>query len=145
MTEARNATLAVLARLRRLAADQARRGLAAALEHERAAGEAQAAAVAALRREAQAAPRDAADPLSGRFALWLPSGQAALRDTASRHALAASQVDQARQALAAARAAIRAVEHVSDARAAAARAARQRAAQAALDDFASGMRAGAPD
>ncbi|HTZ71673.1 MAG TPA: hypothetical protein VMB71_13540, partial [Acetobacteraceae bacterium] len=69
--------LATLARLRRLATDAARRQLAAAVAAERAAADRLNAARAAVTAEARAAPTDAAHPLAGSFALWLPASQAA--------------------------------------------------------------------
>jgi hypothetical protein len=70
------ASLATLQRLRRLASDQARRDLALRVAGV---GDAEArlrAAQAALNNEALSCPADAADPLAGSFALWLPAAQA---------------------------------------------------------------------
>jgi len=109
-------TLAILRRLRRLAADQARRGLAMALTDERLAAQNRIDTEAALRREAQAAPADAAHPLAGSYAAWLPAGMAAASAADSACMAAASCVAERREALAQARASERAVAHVQQAR-----------------------------
>jgi flagellar biosynthesis chaperone FliJ len=113
--------LATLLRLRRLAADQARRDLAASLGAENRAAHASAEATANLARQAGASPRDAAHPLAGAFTAWLPSGQATA--SAAAHALqaATAAVNDCRDVLAQARAAERAVAHIQQTRKTAAR------------------------
>jgi hypothetical protein len=127
--------LPILARLRRLAADQARRALAAALAEERSAAALESAALAALRREAQFAPADATHPLAGCFSAWLPAGQSAVHGASAIKNAAVARVGDARGLLGQARAAERAVAHVREARAVQARANQVRAEQVRLDDL----------
>jgi hypothetical protein len=127
-------TLATLARLRHLQAVQAGRDLAGALTEERRADAVQQTAAAAFAREAACIPNDAAHPLAGSFATWLPAGQAALATAAAARRGAVAHSVAARGALAQARAAERAVEIVRDAKAEEARCAALRKAQVMLDD-----------
>jgi flagellar biosynthesis chaperone FliJ len=126
--------LATLLRLRRLAADQARRDLAVSLAAEQRAAQASADAAADIERQADAAPRGADHPLAGAFSAWLPAGRETAR--AASHALnaATDAVSTCRDTLAHARAAERAVEHIQQDRKTAARVVAQRKQQAALDD-----------
>jgi flagellar export protein FliJ len=130
--------LATLHRLRRLAGDEARRALAAALAAERAAEAKFQSLQAAMAAEAASAPNDAAHPLAGAYANWLPAAQA--QRTAARAAMRAAEaeVGVARAALAQARAAARAVEVIEETRAADARHARLRRDQIVADDLAGG-------
>ena len=103
--------LATLRRLRRLEVEAAHRDLAGKLAVALAAEQRAETARSALRTEADAAPRDAANPLAGGFANWLPAGQNA------------------------ARAAERAVQTVQDASTAARQATARKRTQLELDDF----------
>jgi hypothetical protein len=120
--------LAVLARLRRLETDQARRLLADRLARGGAATGRAEAAAAALVSEA------AATTQPGDYGAWLTRGLAERARAEHALLLARQEEDAARQALAAARSAERAVETLAAERAR--RAAREalRADQARLDD-----------
>ena len=111
-------TLTTLRRLRQLAANHARRELAAALGTEHDAERRQTQAQTALQREAAADPLDAAHPLAGAYASWRPAGIAAMQRAAAAASAAAATVMTARATLAAARAAERAVEKLQEDRAA---------------------------
>jgi flagellar biosynthesis chaperone FliJ len=127
--------LATLRRLRQIEADQARRALGAALAASLEAERCAQAARAALQTEARAAPVDAAHPLAGSYAAWLPAGQTAVREAAVAECTAHAHAEATRAALAEARAVERAVETVQDARAAVRRAAALKREQVELDDF----------
>jgi hypothetical protein len=127
--------LTTLRRLRQIESDQARRALASALAASLEADCRAQSARAALQTEARAAPVDAAHPLAGSYAAWLPAGQTAAREAAAAERAAQARADATRAALAEARAAERAVETVLDARAAARHAAALKREQVELDDF----------
>ncbi len=86
--------LAILARLRHLEAELAKRDLAQALRAERAAEAALDEARRAPLAEASAIPADAAHPLAVGFARWLPAASAAIahRTEDTRGATAARQL-----------------------------------------------------
>jgi hypothetical protein len=111
-------SLATLQRLRRLASDQARRELAIRVAAVSDAEARRAAAQASLTDEALSCPADAAHPLAGSFALWLPAAQARRFAAAAAVRTAEAELTAARAALAEARAASRAVEVIADERAA---------------------------
>jgi hypothetical protein len=123
-------TLATLLRLRQLAADQARRDLAASLADQQTAEQNQANAVAAFQLQAAAAPKDAAHPLASAYASWLPAGLQAAAAAARAADAASAAVTDCREALAQTRAAERAVVHIQQDRKAAA----ARKLQAKLDN-----------
>jgi len=127
--------LATLRRLRRLEVEAAHRDLAGKLAVAVEAEQRAEAARSALRTEADAAPRDAAHPLAGGFANWLPAGQSAARAAAAAERAAQASAETSRAALAEARAAERAVQTVQDASTAARQAAAQKRTQLELDDF----------
>jgi flagellar export protein FliJ len=133
-------TLATLHRLRRLTADQARRHLAACLSTVHAAEAKLEAAQTAVAREAATAPTDAAHPLAGSYALWLPAAQA--HRVAAAQAVRAAEADLtgARTALAEARAATTAVDHLIADHTAASHRAAQRREQASADDLAGALK-----
>jgi len=124
--------LRVVARLRKLAIDEARLGLAALLAAETRAAEADRAAQASLLREREAA--SALDAADGAFAAWLPRGLEArdvARDASTQAEVAAQQ---GRVTLAAARAAAEAVEDMLEKEAAEQMAETERREQAVLDE-----------
>ncbi|HEY2619395.1 MAG TPA: hypothetical protein VGI78_18790 [Acetobacteraceae bacterium] len=129
--------LEALLRLRRMAADEARRGLAQCLRVESEAAAAVAAIEAAIERETEAATCLAAgDAEVEAFAAWLrrirPKQQAA--HAAEVEAEAATT--RARAVLGAARASVRAVEEMLEKRAATAQAEAERRAQNEIDEVA---------
>ena len=138
MAETRATTLATLARLRQLAANQAKRALAQALTAEHNAAQAHATATTRLAQELAAPPTDAAHPLAGSLAAWLPAAQAQIATAANTVRDAADQAAAARADLAQARAAERAVATLQGARLATARLLASRRDQAALDEHAGG-------
>jgi flagellar biosynthesis chaperone FliJ len=117
---------ATLARLRRLAVDQAKRDLADALAEAGARDRAAAAALLLLDREA------ASDPAL--YGAWLPAGLRRAGEAQAAAEAAAAAVATARALLAEARAAERAVELMAERYAAAAAKRAARRAQAALDE-----------
>jgi hypothetical protein len=119
--------LAILARLRRLETDQARRFLAERVGRSAAADEQAEAAVAAIAAEAATSQPDA-------FGAWLTRGLAARARAAHLAAIAEREAEAARAALADARAGELAVAQLVEARMRAAARAAARAEQAALDD-----------
>jgi flagellar export protein FliJ len=126
--------VARLLRLRAIEADAARRAVAAAL---RAQGEAEARlAVAqhAISAEARIGVADAADPLAGAFARWLPAGQAAIRRAAMEEAAKRAALEVARGALTAARVSVRACETLQETQAALRREAVLKAEQLAIEE-----------
>jgi flagellar biosynthesis chaperone FliJ len=125
--------LATLARLRKLAVNEAKRDLAEALAAEDAALARATAAEAALTDEAETA-----DPAA--YAAWLPRGLAEARAEAAKAEAAARAAERQRLLLAEARAAERAVELLADKRAAEAAKAADRRAQAMLDEAAQSVR-----
>jgi hypothetical protein len=133
-------SLATLQRLRRLASDEARRDLAARVASVSAAEARLNAAQAALTDEALSCPSDAADPLAGSFALWLPAAQARRFAAAAAARTAEAEVAAARAALAEARAAARAVEVIADERAVLLRQDGLRRAQVLMDDLSGNQR-----
>ena len=100
MAETRATTLATLARLRQLAANQAKRALAQALTAEHNAAQAHATATTRLAQELAAPPTDAAHPLAGSLAAWLPAAQAQIATAANTVRDAADQAAAARADLA---------------------------------------------
>ncbi len=129
--------LEALLRLRRMAADEARRGLAECLRVESETTAAVAAIEAAIDREMEAASSLAAgDAEVEAFAAWLrrirpkqQSAQAAADD-------AETATTQARAVLGAARAGVRAAEEMLEKHAATAKAAAERQAQSEIDEVA---------
>jgi hypothetical protein len=124
--------LRTVARLRKLAIDEARGELAARLAAEARAAEADRAAQEAMRRERQAALALGAEDTA--FATWLPRGLHArdlARDAATR---AQEATHQGRAALVAARAAAEAVNQMLAAHAAERLADANRREQAVLDE-----------
>lgn len=119
--------IAVLARLRGMARDAARRDMASALAGVVAAEAAESAAAAMLRRESGAAPAD--------FAAWLPAAHRARDQAAMARQRAEAEFTAAREALVVARAEAEAVEATLAARRAARRRARLAAEQRLLDDL----------
>ncbi len=127
-------TLATLARLRRLQATAAKRGVADALRAE-------AEAEAAL-RQARQAPSDEAgqvtaaqDQLSASaFALWLPRAAAQIRSQATKADAAVRERDAARARLRAAEGALDAVRSLQEERDTVARRASLRRTQLQLDE-----------
>lgn len=128
--------LATLARLRRLAADEARRDLAQRLAAETAAEQALAAQAAALTREQAALASAQPGILAASYPAWREAALARRAAAAQGVSLAASACDQARAKLAAVQSAQRAVDSMMEARHAARRAAYLAHAQRALDDTA---------
>jgi flagellar export protein FliJ len=129
--------LETLLRLRRLAADEARRGLAECLRAESEAAAAVAAIEAAIERETDAATSLAAgDAEVEAYAAWLrrirPEQRAAHAAAESAEAATA----QARMVLGAARASVLAAEEMLAQHAAAAEAAAERRAQNEIDETA---------
>jgi flagellar export protein FliJ len=129
--------LEALLRLRRMAVDEARRGLAECLRQEADAATALDAIEASIARETAAAGGLAADDADVEaFARWLR------RMLPEQHAAQAAEEDaeaataRARAVLAAARAAVRAAETMLEQHAATARANAQRGAQAEIDEAA---------
>ncbi len=119
--------LAVLARLRRLETQQARRILAERLARCAAADARAEAAAAAIAREAAVGQSDA-------FGAWVVRGLAERSRTAHLAEGAAREVQAARAVLGAARAAERVVERLAEERRRVAGRAAARAEQVALDD-----------
>ena len=107
-------TLALVQRLRRLEADQARRALAEALRAERDAESAVAALAATLLQETAYAKHNP----SRDFGDWLPAEKTARQEAAAKLLQAATAVAECRQTLAQARAGERAVKHVRETHAA---------------------------
>jgi len=118
--------LTVLARLRRLEVEQARRMLASQREERDAAATRAAAAEEALRAEADGSPAD--------YAAFLPRGMAERERAAAALRRAQAALELARIALADRRAQERAVEQLAELRAATAQAEAARREQALLDD-----------
>ena len=117
----------VLARLRAIGRDTARREMAAAQARLAAAEDARRAAAEALLAEAEdAAPVD--------YAAWLPAAFRARIRAGEGQRRAAAEAEAARAALVLARADAEAVESLLDVRRAEARRERLRAEQAVLDD-----------
>jgi flagellar biosynthesis chaperone FliJ len=125
--------LATLARLRRLAVNEAKRDLADALAAEDAALARATAAEAALTGEAETS-----EP--GAYAAWLPRGLAEARAEGAKAEAAGRATERQRLTLAEARAAERAVELLAARRAAEAAKAADRRAQAMLDEAAQSVR-----
>lgn len=119
--------LQVLARLRGLERDAARRALAEADSTRAAAAARRDAAIAALSAEAGAAPGD--------YAAWLPAATQALGRAEAETRRADAGAEAARKELVAARADAEAVEALLLARRVARRRARLAADQALLDDL----------
>src|SRR5690349_2668678 len=129
--------LEALLRLRRLAADQARRGLAECLRVESEAAAAVAAIEAAIEHETEAATSLAAgDAEVEAFAAWLRRIRPKQRSAEAAEETAEAATARARGVLSAARAAVRATEQMLEKHAAAIQGEAERRAQAALDEIA---------
>jgi flagellar export protein FliJ len=127
--------LEALMRLRRIAADKARRDLADCLRAESAAAEAVATIAASIEHEAEVATDLAAgDAEVEAFAAWLRRMRPTQRAAETAVEEATADTAEARAALAMARAAVRAVEEMQAHHADAARVAAERAAQRELDE-----------
>jgi len=127
--------LTVVARLRRLAVDQARRELAARLSAEAAAAAVEQAAHAAMDNERETARTLPAEAAGGAFAAWLPRGLHAMAQAQDTRVHAEDAAASARVALADARAAGEAVQQMLAREAAALAAATARREQAVLDEL----------
>ena len=128
--------LLVVARLRKLAIDEARIELAARLAAETRAADADRAAQASLAREHQAALALGAEHAGiGAFAAWLPRGLEARNVARDASALAQAAAQEGRAALAAARASAKAVEQMLARLAAERLAEANRREQAVLDEM----------
>jgi flagellar biosynthesis chaperone FliJ len=127
--------LRVVARLRKLAIDEARRELAARLAAEARAAEADRTAQASLRREHQAAlALGAEDAAIGAFATWLPRGLEARNVARDASARAQEAAQEGRAVLATARASAEAVAQMLARLAAERLAEANRREQAVLDE-----------
>ena len=124
--------LRVVARIRKLAIDEARIELAARLAVEVRAAEADRSAQAAMRREHAAAATLGAEHTA--FAAWLPRGLEARNVARDATASAQAAAQEGRSALAAARASAEAVQRMLDRLAAARLAEADRREQAVLDE-----------
>jgi flagellar biosynthesis chaperone FliJ len=130
--------LRVLARVRRLALDEARRRLADCLAAEDAAATALAAIDAEIGREREAAMSLAADDAAVEsFAVWLPEARRRADQAEAVLARASAETHLARAAVSATRGAYEAVEHALQRRAEVQRSIRTQAEQRALDEVAS--------
>jgi flagellar biosynthesis chaperone FliJ len=129
--------LRALLRLRRMAVDEARRGLAACLQQKARTEAALAEIDAAIEKEAAAAAAlEAGDDAVEAFGVWLKRVRTSQAAVAAQDAEAEERIQQARVVLAAAQAGLKAVEG-AEARAAAERqAAAARQEQHALEDTA---------
>jgi flagellar export protein FliJ len=129
--------LEALLRLRRMAADEARRGLGECLRIESEAAAAVAAIEAAIERETEAATCLAAgDAEVESFAAWLRRIRPKQQAAQAAEAEAEAATTGARAVLGAARASVRAVEEMLEKRDAAAQADAQRRAQGEIDEAA---------
>jgi flagellar export protein FliJ len=134
-----NDPLETALRLRKIAVEDARRGLAHALTAERAAALAVSKASDTIRRETEAAESsNAGDATVEAFAAWLPRGLAEQERVRRVLTQSESVTSQARAALTAARTAEASLESLLESRSTAARRADERASQATLDEFAGG-------
>ena len=129
--------LEALLRLRRMAVDESRRGLAACLRGESEAAAAVAAIEAAIERETEAATNLAAgDAEVEAFGAWLRRIRPKQEAAEAAEAEAETATARARMLLGAARAAVRAAEEMLAKRAAEAQAAAERKAQGDIDEIA---------
>ena len=129
--------LEALLRLRRMAADEARRGLAECLRVESEAAAAVAAIKAAIERETEVATSLAAgDAEVEAFGAWLRRIRPKQRAALAAEDEAETATVRARTLLGAARAAVRAAEEMLEKHAAAAQAAAERRAQGEIDEAA---------
>lgn len=129
--------LEALLRLRRLAVDEARRGLAECLRLESEAATAVSAIRASMERETEAATSlMAGDAEVEAFAAWLRRILPKLHAAEVAEAEAEAATVEARGVLGAARAGVRAVEETLERHAAAAQAEAERKAQAEIDEAA---------
>jgi flagellar export protein FliJ len=108
--------LVPLLKLRRLAVDQARQGLAECLAREEVTEKVLAEAEAALERETLAAQASASDGEVEAFAAWLPYGRMAVQKAQSARDAAAVETTLGRAALTLARSAAEAVEKLIEQR-----------------------------
>ena len=129
-----------LMRLRVAEADAARRNLADALRALENAASQVVSAREAVIHEGVCAPADAAHPLAGAYAAWLPAGEAAVADAHAIEAARQAGFEASRAALADARLAVRACEMLAQAQAAHRRAAGLKKAQIMIEDGARGPR-----
>jgi flagellar export protein FliJ len=126
-----------LLRMRRMAVDDARRGLAECLRAEGQATAEVAAIEAAIEQEMEVATRlTAGDFEVEAFAAWLRQMRPRQRAALAGEQEAETATMEARTVLAAAQAAVRAVEEMLEQHAAAARAEAERRAQGELDEIA---------
>jgi len=126
-----------LLRMRRIAADEARRGLAESLRVESEATKAVAAIESAIEQETEVAASIAAgDAEVEAFAAWLRRIRPRRDAAYVAEQAAEAETARARIVLGAARAAVRAVEEILQEHAAAAQAEAERRAQAELDEVA---------
>jgi flagellar export protein FliJ len=126
-----------LLRFRRVAADEARRGLAEFLSFEGEAAAAVAAIAAAIERETEVATSLAAgDAEVEAFAAWFRRIRSEQQSAVAAEEAAATATVQARAILGAARAAVRAAEKLLEQHAAAARLETQRREQRDIDEAA---------
>ncbi|MCW3473310.1 hypothetical protein [Limobrevibacterium gyesilva] len=129
--------LQLLLRLRHIALDDARQGLASRLQDAALAAAAERAAALSLWREREAASSmQATDTAVEAFAAWLPTGLKALDAAREASERAEAACAQARAKLAAARGAAEAIASMLDAEAAKARLEASRREQAILDEAA---------
>jgi flagellar export protein FliJ len=131
---AREPILALL-KLRRLAVEEARQGLAGCLAREDAAERALAESEAILHREMLAAQSSASDGEVEAFAAWLPQGRQAVRRAQEARDSAAAETALARAALTLARSAAEAVDNLVEQRRLAEGAEALKREQAVLDDI----------
>jgi flagellar export protein FliJ len=124
-----------LRRIRRMAVDEAKAGLAGAMRGEDAAAARLALAGEVIRHETMAASAlDGGCPGVGQFVLWLAGARSREREAAAAHCAAGLETASARCALGDARAAERAVETMQERQAATRAAAAARTEQAVLDE-----------
>jgi len=129
--------LDAVVRLREMAVDAAKRGLADALATETAAVQEVQEAEAAIARETTAASQLlTTDADVEAFAAWLPQARQRLQRAEARHRAAAADTALARAGLSRARSALEVAETLREQRAEAARAEAAQRAQSELDDAA---------
>jgi putative NADH-flavin reductase len=130
-------SLETLVRIRKLAIEDARRGLATCLQAEDAAASSLRLAEAAIVHEqATAMDLNADDAVVEAFAAWLPKGRQAVAEASRAHVDAGAATVQSRAVVAAARASAEAVERVVQAQAMARAEDAARRSQAAIDETA---------
>lgn len=127
--------LATLARLRRLDADQARAALGDALVVEMQADRRLAGARRDAEHEAEQAPADAAHPLAGAYAAWLPAAARAIAAAEAARREAEKNSHAAMRALTGRKAALEAVETIEAERERARKRIIARKTQSGLDEL----------